>query len=91
MVDLGFLGLDTGDMTSTLDATFAALSDPTRRAILSMLLEDDMAFTDDPAAIAYREDVRTTFEAVKTVLANLAAGEKANADALARIAAAAKP
>ena len=33
-------------MTSTLDATFAALSDPTRRAILSMLLEDDMAVTD---------------------------------------------
>ena len=46
MVDLGFLGLDTGGMTSTLDATFAALSDPTRRAILSMLLEDDMAVTD---------------------------------------------
>ncbi len=33
-------------MTSTLDATFAALSDPTRRAILTMLLEDDMAVTD---------------------------------------------
>jgi len=29
-----------------LDAIFAALSDPTRRAILSMLLEDDMAVTD---------------------------------------------
>ncbi len=29
-----------------LDATFAALSDPTRRAILTMLLEDDMAVTD---------------------------------------------
>ena len=29
-----------------LDATFAALSDPTRRAILQMLLEDDMAVTD---------------------------------------------
>lgn len=29
-----------------LDATFAALADPTRRAILSMLLEDDMAVTD---------------------------------------------
>jgi len=31
---------------SDLDATFAALSDPTRRAILSMLLEDDMAVSD---------------------------------------------
>lgn len=29
-----------------LDATFAALADPTRRAILAMLLEDDMAVTD---------------------------------------------
>ena len=31
---------------SDLDAVFAALADPTRRAILSMLLEDDMAVTD---------------------------------------------
>ncbi|MDO5369205.1 helix-turn-helix transcriptional regulator [Paracoccus sp. (in: a-proteobacteria)] len=31
---------------SHLDAIFAALADPTRRAILSMLLEDDMAVTD---------------------------------------------
>jgi len=31
---------------SDLDTIFAALSDPTRRAILSMLLEDDMAVTD---------------------------------------------
>lgn len=29
-----------------LDATFAALADPTRRRILAMLLEDDMAVTD---------------------------------------------
>jgi len=29
-----------------LDLVFAALSDPTRRQILSMLLEDDMAVTD---------------------------------------------
>ncbi|WP_116086338.1 metalloregulator ArsR/SmtB family transcription factor [Tropicimonas sp. IMCC34011] len=29
-----------------LDTLFAALADPTRRAILSMLLEDDMAVTD---------------------------------------------
>lgn len=33
-------------MTDPLDVTFAALADPTRRAILSMLLEDDMAVTD---------------------------------------------
>lgn len=33
-------------MTDKLDAVFAALADPTRRAILSMLLEDDMAVTD---------------------------------------------
>ena len=33
-------------MTHVLDTTFAALADPTRRAILAMLLEDDMAVTD---------------------------------------------
>ncbi len=33
-------------MAQTLDSTFAALADPTRRAILQMLLEDDMAVTD---------------------------------------------
>jgi DNA-binding transcriptional ArsR family regulator len=33
-------------MTDMLDLTFAALADPTRRAILTMLLEDDMAVTD---------------------------------------------
>ena len=33
-------------MDNPLDRTFAALADPTRRAILSMLLEDDMAVTD---------------------------------------------
>ena len=33
-------------MSDTLDTVFAALADPTRRAILSMLLEDDMAVTD---------------------------------------------
>jgi DNA-binding transcriptional ArsR family regulator len=30
----------------SLDLVFTALADPTRRAILSMLLEDDMAVTD---------------------------------------------
>ncbi|MGI3169324.1 ArsR/SmtB family transcription factor [Pseudooceanicola sp. C21-150M6] len=33
-------------MSDTLDTVFAALADPTRRAILAMLLEDDMAVTD---------------------------------------------
>tara|TARA_R110002096_G_scaffold408513_2_gene607634 strand:- start:259 stop:606 length:348 start_codon:yes stop_codon:yes gene_type:complete len=33
-------------MATPLDTIFAALADPTRRAILSMLLEDDMAVTD---------------------------------------------
>jgi len=33
-------------MRDLLDITFSALADPTRRMILSMLLEDDMAVTD---------------------------------------------
>ncbi|GGH39027.1 transcriptional regulator [Cribrihabitans marinus] len=33
-------------MSDRLDSVFAALADPTRRAILAMLLEDDMAVTD---------------------------------------------
>jgi len=33
-------------MAPSLDQVFAALADPTRRAILTMLLEDDMAVTD---------------------------------------------
>jgi len=37
--------MDQADPAS-LDAVFAALADPTRRAILAMLLEDDMAVTD---------------------------------------------
>ena len=36
----------TSAAASSLDAIFAALADPTRRAILTMLLEDDMAVTD---------------------------------------------
>ncbi|NEY90556.1 ArsR/SmtB family transcription factor [Tabrizicola oligotrophica] len=41
-------------MAATLDTTFSALADPTRRAILAMLLEDDMAVTDvaDPFDIS---------------------------------------
>ncbi|MBO9474543.1 MULTISPECIES: ArsR/SmtB family transcription factor [unclassified Shimia] len=33
-------------MTPSLDTVFSALADPTRRTILTMLLEDDMAVTD---------------------------------------------
>lgn len=33
-------------MTDALSTVFSALADPTRRAILLMLLEDDMAVTD---------------------------------------------
>lgn len=33
-------------MAQSLDQVFAALADPTRREILNMLLEDDMAVTD---------------------------------------------
>ena len=33
-------------MAKSLGLTFSALSDPTRREILAMLLEDDMAVTD---------------------------------------------
>ena len=41
-------------MVTGLDTVFAALADPTRRAILAMLLEDDMAVTDvaEPFAIS---------------------------------------
>jgi len=46
MVDLAHAALNTPTMTNPLDQVFAALADPTRRAILAMLLEDDMAVTD---------------------------------------------
>lgn len=36
----------SGLMSDPVSATFAALADPTRRAILAMLLEDDLAVTD---------------------------------------------
>ena len=41
-------------MSASLNTVFAALSDPTRRAILTMLLEDDMAVTDvaEPFAVS---------------------------------------
>jgi DNA-binding transcriptional ArsR family regulator len=37
-------------MALSLDIVFAALADPTRRAILQMLLEDDMAVSDVASA-----------------------------------------
>lgn len=45
-VDLARAAPNTACMTNPLDQVFAALADPTRRAILAMLLEDDMAVTD---------------------------------------------
>lgn len=46
LVDLSGVISVVGAMNSPLDMTFAALADPTRRAILTLLLEDDMAVTD---------------------------------------------
>ncbi len=53
-------------MPATLDTVFAALSDPTRRAILAMLLEDDMAVTD------VAEPFRMSLAAISKHLAVLA-------------------
>lgn len=54
MLDRTPSGSYGGDMSTELDIVFSALADPTRRAILSMLLEDDMAVTDvaDPFEIS---------------------------------------
>ncbi len=46
MVDVSAWGRLIASMTAQLDQAFSALADPTRRAILAMLLEDDMAVTD---------------------------------------------
>lgn len=46
LVDVSYAGRLIDTMTDKLDTIFAALADPTRRAILAMLLEDDMAVTD---------------------------------------------
>ena len=45
-VDLSRLFVVISGMEPELDRVFSALADPTRRAILMMLLEDDMAVTD---------------------------------------------
>ncbi|MBN9886696.1 ArsR/SmtB family transcription factor [Salipiger abyssi] len=54
-------------MTDTLSSVFAALADPTRRRILAMLLEDDMAVTD------VAEPFETSLAAISKHLAILAA------------------
>ena len=46
LVDDRVRACDNSQMAANLDSVFAALADPTRRAILAMLLEDDMAVTD---------------------------------------------
>ncbi len=46
MVDDHFGVAQSTVMQIPLDQVFAALADPTRRTILTMLLEDDMAVTD---------------------------------------------
>ncbi len=53
-------------MTDALDQVFSALADPTRRAILGMLLEDDMAVTD------VAEPFRMSLAAISKHLAVLA-------------------
>jgi DNA-binding transcriptional ArsR family regulator len=47
----GMSARPAADPEAALDAIFAALADPTRRAILTMLLEDDMAVTDVAAPL----------------------------------------
>lgn len=46
MVDVSTRARSCRRMAAPLDLVFSALSDPTRRAILALLLEDDMAVTD---------------------------------------------
>ena len=53
-------------MAASLDDIFAALADPTRRRILAMLLEDDMAVTD------VAEPIEMSLAAVSKHLAILA-------------------
>lgn len=54
MVDELAMARLTETMIEKINVTFAALADPTRRSILTMLLEDDMAVTDvaDPFAMS---------------------------------------
>ena len=62
-------------MESDLDKVFAALADPTRRAILTMLLEDDMAVTDVAEPFAMSLAAVSKHLAILT-LAGLIAQEK---------------
>jgi DNA-binding transcriptional ArsR family regulator len=66
MVDDCRAGPDSLRMRAPLDTIFSALADPTRRAILTMLLEDDMAVTD------VAEPFQTSLAAISKHLAVLA-------------------
>lgn len=46
MPPVTLIGMTQAQNVKSIDLIFAALADPTRRAILEMLLEDDMAVTD---------------------------------------------
>lgn len=46
MPPVTLIGMTQAQNAKSIDLIFAALADPTRRAILEMLLEDDMAVTD---------------------------------------------
>ena len=52
MVDVFRRSAQPAAMADPLSITFSALADPTRRRILAMLLEDDMAVTDVAEPIA---------------------------------------
>ena len=65
-VDDPLRAADSRAMSDRLDAVFSALADPTRRAILAMLLEDDMAVTD------VAEPFRVSLAAISKHLAVLA-------------------
>jgi len=58
---------ETAASEARLDAVFAALADPTRRRILAMLLEDDMAVSD------VAEPFAMSLAAISKHLATLAA------------------
>lgn len=51
VVDRPVASVHRNIMSDALSPIFAALADPTRRAILAMLLEDDMAVTDVAAPL----------------------------------------
>jgi DNA-binding transcriptional ArsR family regulator len=66
-------------MPHSLDMVFFALADPTRRAILAMLLEDDMAVTD------VAEPFTTSLAAISKHLGILAAAGLISQDKRGRV------